>query len=244
MVPAPIPRRGERQAARYGQLEQATPAFTQGRQLPLAGLLLALPGFDTTGLLHIAETTCGRLRNGLDGLRSMLMAPVLLALLHEPRAEGATRVVPADLGRILTLDRAPEVSNIRRRLGELAERGQAGQLMQSLAHHHVTTHQDAVGFLYIDGHVRAYHGTRRLPQTLVNRMCVAMPATLETRCRRQRKPDLRGHGPTLSLHRRRDPPTTAPGTASTGRRGPVYHDRVRRDAIPAQPPMQRLAAPP
>jgi hypothetical protein len=53
----------------------------------------------------------------------VLLTLVLLALLREPRAEGATRVVPADLGRILALDRAPEVSTIRRRLGELAEAG-------------------------------------------------------------------------------------------------------------------------
>ena len=160
VVPAPTPRTAERQAARYGQLEQAAPVFTQGRQLPLAGLLLALPGLETTGLLEVAESTYGRLRNGLDGLRSMLLSLVLLALLREPRAEGATRIVPADLGRILALDRAPEVSTIRRRLGELADRGQAGELMQGLAHHHVKTHEDAVGLVYLAGHVRAYHGTR------------------------------------------------------------------------------------
>ena len=49
----------------------------------------------------------------------MLLTLVLLALLREPRAEGATRIVPADLGRILALDRAPEVSTIRSKLAEL-----------------------------------------------------------------------------------------------------------------------------
>ena len=38
----------------------------------------------------------------------------------EPRAEGATRVPPAALGRVLGLDRAPEVKTIRRREGVLA----------------------------------------------------------------------------------------------------------------------------
>ena len=180
VVPAPAPRTGERQAARFGQLEEAPPVFTEGRQLPLAGLLLALPTLETTGLLEVAGTIYGKLANGFYGLRSVLLTLVLLALLREPRAEGATRVVPADLGRILALDRAPEVSTIRRRLGELAERGQAGELMAALARRHVAAHPEAVGFCYIDGHVRAYHGTRRLPKAHVARMRISMPATLET----------------------------------------------------------------
>ena len=143
-------------------------------------MLLALPTLEATGLLQVAEATYGRLRNGFYGLRSVLLTLVLLALLREPRAEGATRIVPADLGRILALDRAPEVSTIRRKLGELTERGQAGELMAGLARRHVDTHPDAVGFLYIDGHVRAYHGTRTLPKTHVARMRISMSATLET----------------------------------------------------------------
>jgi transposase-like protein len=180
VVPVPVPRTAERQAARFGQLDEAAPVFTQGAQLPLVGLLLALPTLEATGLLEVAEATYGRLRNGFYGLRSMLLTLVMLALLREPRAEGATRVVPADLGRILALDRAPEVGTIRRRLAELTERGQAGELMGGLARRHVDTHPDAVGFVYIDGHVRAYHGTRRLPKAHVARMRISMPATLET----------------------------------------------------------------
>ncbi|MFU8842010.1 MAG: putative transposase [Nitriliruptoraceae bacterium] len=180
VVPAPARRNDERQAARFGQLEEAAPVFTEGRQLPLAGLLLALPTLETTGLLEVAEQTYGKLANGFYGLKSVLLTLVLLALLREPRAEGATRVVPADLGRILALDRAPEVSTLRRKLGELADRGQAGELMAALARRHVAAHPETVGFVYIDGHVRAYHGTRRLPKAHVARMRISMPATLET----------------------------------------------------------------
>jgi hypothetical protein len=125
----PSPRTAERQAARFGQLVEASPQVTEGRQLPLAGLLLALPALEATGLLAVADQVYGKLRNGFYGLRSLLLTLVLLALLREPRAEGATRIVPADLGRILALDRAPEVSTIRRRVGEIAKRGKAGELI-------------------------------------------------------------------------------------------------------------------
>ncbi len=180
MLPAPATRTAERQAARYGQLQEAPPRITEGRQLPLAGLLLALPALEATGLLAVADQTYDRLKNGFYGLRSVLLTLVLLALLREPRAEGATRIVPADLGRILALDRAPEVGTIRRRLAEIAQQGKAGQLIGGLARRHVDTHREAVGFFYIDGHVRAYHGTRALPKAHVARMRISMPATLET----------------------------------------------------------------
>ena len=39
--------------------------------------------------------------------------------------------------------------------------------------HHATTRPDAVGFLYLDGHVRVNSGTRQLPETHIARMRIA-----------------------------------------------------------------------
>jgi prepilin-type processing-associated H-X9-DG protein len=36
---------------------------------------------------------------------------------------------------------------------------------------------NALGFLYVDGHVRVYHGRHQLPKTHVARMRLSMPAT-------------------------------------------------------------------
>ena len=117
VLPDPVARDGERALARFGLLgEGAAPVFTPGARYPLAGLLLALPALAGTGLLECARATDGRVRNGFYGLEVMLVVLVFLALLREPRAEGATRVPPAALGRVLGLDRAPEVKTIRRKL--------------------------------------------------------------------------------------------------------------------------------
>ena len=123
VLPDPVPRDGERALARFGLLgEGAAPVFTPGARYPLAGLLLALPALAGTGLLETARSTYGRLKDGFYGLETMLVLLVFLALLREPRAEGATRVPPAALGRVLGLDRAPEVKTIRRKLAGLASR--------------------------------------------------------------------------------------------------------------------------
>jgi hypothetical protein len=181
VLPDPVSRRGERALAPWGLLgEGAVPVFRAGARYPLAGLLLALPGLQATGLLATARATYKRLRDGFYGLDTMLIVLVFLALLREPRAEGATRVPPGDLGRVVGLDRAPEVKTIRRKLGELARAGKAADWMVALAGHHATMHPDAVGFLYVDGHTRVYTGTRTIQATHVARLKFPAPATVET----------------------------------------------------------------
>ena len=180
VLAAPAPRTADRVAARFGDLTEAPVVLTEGAHLPLAGLLLALPALEMTGLLDVAAATFGPMSKGFYGLRATLLTGVFLALLREPRAEGATRIAPADLGRVLGLDRAPEVKTLRRKLAELAAAGAGAQLQAALGAHHAATRPDAVGFLYLDGHVRVYTGTRQLPKTHIARMRIAGPATEET----------------------------------------------------------------
>jgi hypothetical protein len=181
VLPDPVPRDGERALARFGLLgEGAVPAFTPGARYPLAGLLLSLPPLAQSGLLDCARQVYGRLRNGFYGLEIMLTVLVFMALLREARAEGATRIPPAALGRVLGLDRAPEVKTIRRKLGELAAAGKAADLQLALARHHAAATPDTLGFLYIDGHTRAYFGKRDIQKMHVSRLKFPGPATEET----------------------------------------------------------------
>jgi hypothetical protein len=181
VLPDPVPRDGERALARWGLLgEGAVPVFTAGARYPLAGLLLALPALEDTGLLDAAREVYGQLRDGFYGLTATLLTLVFLALAGEPRAEGATRVPPAALGRVLGLDRAPEVKTIRRKLGELASAGKAADLIMALARHHAAARPDTLGFLYVDGHARVYYGTRNVQKTHVARLKFPAPATMET----------------------------------------------------------------
>ena len=176
----PVPRTAERVAARFGDLTEAPVQITQGAHLPQVGLLLALPALEMTGLLDVAQETFGAMRKGFYGLRVTLLMAVFMALLRQPRAEAATRMPPADLGRLLGLDRAPEVKTLRRKLAELASHGKGAQLQAALGRHHVKVRPEAVGFLYLDGHVRVYSGGRQLPKTHIARMRIAGPATEET----------------------------------------------------------------
>jgi transposase len=228
VLAAPVPRTAERAAARAGQLLEAPVVITQGASLPLAGLLLALPALEGAGLLAAAEEVFGRMRPAFYGLRATLLTGVFLALLREPRAEGATRIGPADLGRLLGLDRAPEVKTLRRKLAELAGHGQGAAVQAALARRHAAARPDAIGFLYLDGHVRVYSGTRQLPKTHITRMRIAGPATEETWvCDRDGDPVLvltAAPSASLASELRRTLPDLR-NLVGTGRRCTVVFDR-------------------
>lgn len=181
---APVARRGERAAARAGLLQAAEPVFTPCARVPLAGLFLALPALAATGLLTCANSVFGALPGGFYGLDTVLLDWVARVLVGEPRAEGATRVDPLDLGRFLGMDRAPEVKTIRRRLTHLAAAGKGADLLEAMATHLLAREnaqdQDVPFLFYVDGHVRAYHGTRKVAKTHLARTRFPAPATLET----------------------------------------------------------------
>lgn len=176
----PEPRQAERQAARAGALAEAAPVICEGASLPLAGALIVLPALAATGLLDAADAVYARARAAFYGLRSLLLTLVFAALVGEPRAEGLTRVDPVDIGRLLGLDRAPEVKTIRRRIEELAGEGRSSELIAGLARRHVEANTEAIGVFYVDGHVRAYHGGRDIPKAHLARMRLAMPAEHDT----------------------------------------------------------------
>ena len=181
VLPDPVPRDGERVLARFGLLgEGAAPVFAAGGRYPLAGLLIALPALADTGLLECARQVYGRLRDGYYSLDTVLVHLVLQALLREPRAEGATRVPPPAMGRILGLDRAPEVKTIRRKIAEFAASGKAADLQMAIAQRRAAASPHDLGFLYIDGHTRAYFGTREIQKMHVARLKFPGPATEET----------------------------------------------------------------
>jgi len=162
----PVPRGPERVLARFGLIGSAPPVFTPCARAPLAGLLLALPALAGSGLLECAHAVYGALPNGFYSLDAMLCEGVFRALLGEARAEGAARIDPVALGRVLGLDRAPEVKTIRRKIKYLAEAGRAGGWIAAMARRHVQARPERAAVCYVDGHVRAYQGTRRIAKPM------------------------------------------------------------------------------
>lgn len=175
----PFHRSMDRLLAAMGMLEDAAPLFACAPCVPRAGVLLAIPALVASGLLSIASKIYGSLGPAFYGLRTTLMTYVLLALLRIPRPEALKEYAPDALGHIVGLDRMPEVKTLRRKLGRLAEMKRSHTLGQELARRRVRERGRLFGFLYLDGHVRAYHGKHSIAKAFLTRTRLAVPATTD-----------------------------------------------------------------
>jgi transposase len=173
----PANRRSDRLLARLGLLEDAPPLFGPATDITRAGVLLALPVLVGSGVFTCAQEIYGSLGPAFYGLRTSLLTLLLMALWRIKRPEGLKEYSPQGLGRVLGLDRAPEVKTLRRKLARLAATGRAAQFGTALAQQRVALRGAALGFLYVDGHVRVYHGQHRLPKAHVARLRISLPAT-------------------------------------------------------------------
>jgi transposase len=170
----------DRQLAYLGLLDDAAPLFREGSSVPAVGILLALPCLVESGLLRISRKLYGEIGPAFYGLRTTLLTLLFMALLRIKRPEHLKERDPAAFGRLLGLDRAPEVKTLRRRLTRLAAHHCAEQLGAELARLRVNQRGHLMGFLYIDGHVRAYHGQRPIAsKAYVARRHLAMPASTD-----------------------------------------------------------------
>jgi transposase len=169
----------DRQLAHVGLLDDAAPMFRDGERIAGVGALLAVPYLMHSGLLRIARKLYGGIGPAFYGLRTTFVTLFLMALLRIQRPEQLKERDPAAFGRLLGLDRAPEVKTLRRKLTRLAAQHCAEPLGAELARVRVAQRGELMGFLYIDGHVRAYHGKRTISKAFVARRHLAMPATTD-----------------------------------------------------------------
>jgi transposase len=170
----------DRQLAHLGLLDDAAPLFREGSSVPGVGVLFALPCLVESGLFRISRKLYGEVGPAFYGLRTTLLTLLLMALLRIKRPEHLKERDPAAFGRLLGLDRAPEVKTLRRRLSRLAAHHCAEQLGAELARLRVDQRGHLMGFLYVDGHVRAYHGQRAIAsKAYVARRHLAMPASTD-----------------------------------------------------------------
>jgi len=142
-----------------------------------AGVLFVLPALVQSGIFRVATKLYGDIGPAFYGLRTTFLVLLFMALWRIKSPEGLKERDPASLGIILGLDRAPEVKTVRGKLTRLAADHKAEQFGQELAHIRVEQRSAMMGFLYVAGHVRAYHGKREIPKTHVARMRISMAAT-------------------------------------------------------------------
>jgi hypothetical protein len=159
----------ERVEAALGELNGAEPLFTANIDVKSAGVLLTLPSLLWNGLLKFSEEHLS-LSKGYYGLQSVLVLLAFVALLRIKSIEGVRYCEPGELGKLIGLDRIPEVKTLRQKIAYIATYGDIERWGKELAEYWMEEDPDLAGIIYVDGHVRVYHGHKtNLPKRYVAR---------------------------------------------------------------------------
>jgi len=168
-----------RLAASVGELEAVAPEFTPALDVPNGGLLCALPALLAVGLLEHLEGHL-ELPKGYYGLDSLLLLLAFMALARLPFIESLRYSAPGEWGKLLGLDRVPEVRTLRAKIRLLAQDDSPAQWSAALCERWMAAAPEQAGVLYIDGHVRVYYGNQtRLPRHYVARERLCLRATTD-----------------------------------------------------------------
>ncbi len=140
---------------------------------------MALPALLANGLLRHTDTLF-RLPNGYYGLYTIFLLLAFMLLSRIKSIEGLRYCPPGEWGKLLGLDRIPEVKIVREKIAILAEYGKTGEWSATLCQDWMNEQPEHATALYIDGHVRVYHGKQaNLPKHYVARQKLCLHATCD-----------------------------------------------------------------
>lgn len=121
------------------------------------------------GLLKHTHTYFS-LPGGYYTLTHLFISLALMVLLRVKTIESIKSYSPGELGKLIGLDRIPEIKTIRTKLGILAGENQSKKWSRKLSGDWMGQENSICGLLYVDGHVRVYHGKQtKLPRRYVAR---------------------------------------------------------------------------
>ncbi len=169
----------ERVLAALGMLDGAPTRFETCRDVSFGSVLCALPALTQNGLFeHLAQCF-----PSLSGYYTTVQVVILLAYMALCRIKTVERLQyesPGELGKLLGLDRVPEVRCLRHKLTALSQGNAPERWAGLLSRDWLEGDPDLAGTLYVDGHVRLYHGHQTaLPRRYVSRQRLCLRATTD-----------------------------------------------------------------
>ena len=168
----------ERVAAALGGLDQAPTRFERADDVPNGGVLCALAALLGFGLLSRAREHFGEPK-GYYPMESIFLLLAFMALGRVPSLEQLRYQSAGEWGKLLGLDRIPEVKTLREKLGDLGDDAErTARWSTDLAKDWMQRDVEAAGVLLVDGHVRLYHGgATALPRRYVSREKLCLRGT-------------------------------------------------------------------
>src|SRR5215210_5242262 len=154
----------------------ASPAFDAHNGLDLGGVLFLLPALILQGVLALKETH--QLKAGYYDIEAIILTLSFMALCRIENPEQLKQHKPGELGRLIGLDRVPELKCLRKKISELVAQKQASELSEKLVKQWLPDNDDIL--LYADGHVSIYNGyMATLPVKYVSRQKLCLNANTD-----------------------------------------------------------------
>jgi hypothetical protein len=165
--------------ASLGQGGPVDSHFEPCADVPKAGVLVALPALLASGLWQHTEEHF-QLPPGYYQLVHVFLLVAFLALARVKSLESLRYCAPGEWGKVLGLDRIPEVRTLRQKLQGLGQEEKVAAWAGQLSRQWMAEDPQSAGSLYVDGHVRPYHGwAARLPKHYVSRQRLCLRATTD-----------------------------------------------------------------
>jgi len=172
-------RADERIDAALGLATCATTRFERVIDVPMAGLLTGLPALCVNGLLSGVGKHLSLPKGYYSALHILLLLG-FMALGRIRRPEGLRSIPPGEFGKVIGLDRVPEVRTVRQKIGLLAGVGDPKAWGQELSEGWMQADPQEAGYLYVDGHIRVYDGKlANLPKRFVSRERLCLHGTTD-----------------------------------------------------------------
>ena len=170
----------ERVSAAIGLLPGGAPTrYEACRDVTFGGVLCALPALEQNGLFRHLD----RCFLPLGGYYTTLQIFSLLGFMALCRIKTVEQLQyhpPGELGKLLGLDRVPEVRCLRNKLATLSANQAPEEWAAQLSQDWMQADPDLAGALYVDGHVRLYHGKlTKLPHRYVSRQRLCLRGTTD-----------------------------------------------------------------
>jgi hypothetical protein len=161
--------------AREGLLFDAAPLFEDADNVRDVGVLLAIPILVQQGLFFEMLRIYPDFGPAFYGVRNTTVCLCLMMMLNLCRLQDILKRTPHDMGRLMGLDRSPELKTLRRKLCCMVRQKKASLLMDALAKRQLRSTEGKV-WLYLDGHVAIYTGEKKLRPHHVTQLRVARPS--------------------------------------------------------------------
>ena len=167
----------QRALARFGMIKGEEAHFGNHNSVPYGGVLFLLPALLSQGLMTIKETH--KINEGYYKLESIILTLAFMILCRIKNPEQLKQCAPGEMGKLLGLDRIPEIKCLRNKMAALFANKTTSTLNQKLAVQWNETTEENL-FLYTDGHVKIYTGSKAtLTKKFVSRQKLCLAATAD-----------------------------------------------------------------